>query len=165
MDSVSLPVGSYYANFTTEYAGFQQINRAITIYPPEHTFWALNYTINGNDNPVIELSNDFYFDSAYDAAFVDGIVINRPVTINGNGSSIDAKGQARIFNVQSANTVIENLTLKNANGINGGAVYFNSTGTVTNCNFTDNSATGYGGAVCFQTTGNVSNCNFTNNVL
>ena len=161
-----LPVGSYYANFTTEYAGFQQINRAITIYPPEHTFWALNYTINGNDNHVIELSNDFYFDPAYDAAFVDGIVINRPVTINGNGSSIDAKGQARIFNVQSANTVIENLTLKNANGINGGAVYFNSTGTVTNCNFTNNQATSNkGGAVCFaeDTTGTVTNCNFINN--
>jgi len=32
--AVSLPVGSYYANFTTEYAGFQAISRTITITIP-----------------------------------------------------------------------------------------------------------------------------------
>ena len=88
-----LPVGLYYAIFDTEYAEFKPINWTITVAFPQHTFWFLNYTINGNDNPVIELSNDFYFDPAYDAAFVDGIVINRTITIKGNGSVIDAKGQ------------------------------------------------------------------------
>ena len=158
-----LPVGSYIAFFDTEYAEFQKINRTITITVPEHTFWFLNYTINGNDNPVIELSHDFYFDPAYDAAFVNGIVINRPVTIKGNGNAIDAKRQARIFYVQSANAVLENLTLKNAHSNSeGGAVYFNGNGNVTNCNFTDNSARD-GGAVYFYGGGSVSNCNFTNN--
>ena len=162
-----LPVGSYIAVFNTEYAEFQRINRTITITAPEHTFWFLNYTINGNDNPVIELSNDFYFDPAYDAAFVNGIVINRPVTIKGNGNTIDAKRQARIFYVQSANAVLENLTLKNAHSNSeGGAVYFSSSatsGTVSNCNFVDNKATGdYGGAI-FIYSGTVSNCNFVDN--
>jgi len=161
-----LPVGSYIAFFDTEYAEFQKINRTITITAPEHTFWFLNYTINGNDNPVIELSHDFYFDPAYDAAFVNGIVINRPVTIKGNGTAIDAKRQARIFYVQSANAVLENLTLKNAHSNSrGGAVYFSNTGSVTNCNFTNNSASGNGGAVYFydEGTGSVTNCNFTGN--
>ena len=158
-----LPVGSYIAFFDTEYAGFQKINRTITITAPEHTFWFLNYTINGNDNPVIELSHDFYFDPAYDAAFVNGIVINRPVTIKGNGNAIDAKRQARIFYVQSANAVLENLTIKNANyNGNGGAIYFDRTGTVTNCNFTNNSATKNGGAIRMYS-GSVENCNFTDN--
>ena len=139
-------------------------NGTIAVTAPEHTFWFLNYTINGNDNPVIELSNDFYFDPAYDSAFVNGIVINRPVTINGNGIVIDAKGQARIFDVQSADTVIENLTLKNANynSGNGGAIHFASSGTVSNCNFTNNTAY-EGGAVYFTGAGIVSNCTFTGN--
>ena len=38
-----------------------------------------------------------------------------------------------------------------------------SSGSVSNCNFTDNSATVNGGAVFFDETGNVTNCNFTNN--
>ena len=161
-----LLVGSYIAFFDTEYAEFQKINRTITITAPEHTFWFLNYTINGNDNPVIELSHDFYFDPAYDAAFVNGIVINRPVTIKGNGNAIDAKGQARIFKVQSANAVLENLTIINANSDgDGGAIYFSNSatsGTVSNCNFTGNTAT-YGGAVYFYGEGAVSNCNFADN--
>ena len=161
-----LPVGYYHASFDSEYAGFQQINRTITITAPEHTFWFLNYTINGNDNPVIELSHDFYFDPAYDAAFVNGIVINRPVTIKGNGNAIDANRQARIFYVQSANAVLENLTIINANyNGDGGAIYFAQSGSAINCNFVNNSATGggsWGGAIIMYS-GTVSNCNFTDN--
>ena len=157
-----LPVGSYIAVFNTTYAEFQPINRTVTITVPEHTFWFLNYTINGNDNPVIELSHDFYFDPAYDAAFVNGIVINRPVTIKGNGNAIDAKRQARIFYVQSANTVIENITFKNAcTNDKGGAIYI-SDGSIINCNFVNNTAE-YGGAVYFSKNGNVTCCNFTDN--
>ena len=52
----------------------------------------------------------------------------------------------------------------NKNNVNrfGGAVFFNEDGTVTNCNFTGNNAT-YGGATYFNNTGNVNNCNFTYN--
>ena len=157
--------GVYQVN--ASYVGLDNVtlsNGTIAVTAPEHTFWFLNYTINGNDNPVIELSNDFYFDSAYDSAFVNGIVINKPVTINGNGVVIDAKGQARIFDVQSEDTVIENLTLKNANynSGNGGAIHFASSGTVSNCNFTNNTAY-EGGAVYFTGAGIVSNCTFTGN--
>ena len=160
----NLPVGYYYAIFDTEYPEFQPINRTLTVAAPEHTFWFLDYTIKGNDNPMIELSHDYYFDSDYDAAFVNGIVINRQVTIRGNGSTIDAKGQARIFNVQAEDTIIENLTLKNAHASDGGAIYFNGNGNVINCNFKDNIATSSGGAVVFMGKGILTNCNFNNNV-
>ncbi|MEE1337078.1 hypothetical protein [Methanobrevibacter sp.] len=41
-----------------------------------------------------------------------------------------------------------------------GAVYFSSSGTVTNCNFTGNTAALNGGAINMGL-GTVSNCNFT----
>ena len=151
---------------SASYVGLDNVtvnNGTIEVPVPGHTFSFLNYLINGNDNSVIELSDDFYFDPEYDSAFVDGIVINRPVTINGNGNTIDARRQARIFYVQSENTVIENLTIQNAKRDDGGgAIYFDSYGTVTNCNFTNNSARN-GGAVYFSNQGTVSNCNFINN--
>ena len=159
----NLPVGLYHAIFNTEYANFQKINRTLKISDGT-TFWDLNQTINVDTQSEINLINNYTFNPDYDADFVEGIVINRTVTIKGNGNAIDAKRQARIFYVQSANAVLENLTLKNAHSNSeGGAVYFSGTGEVTNCNFTDNSAP-FGGAVYFyQGTGTVSNCNFANN--
>ena len=117
---------------------------------PNNTFWALNHTINGNDNPVIELSNDYYFDSVYDADFVDGIVINRPVTIKGNGYTIDAKGKSRIFHVTSGAINITNVTLKNGKADTGGAIYFENDISNSNINATyiNNTAT-RGGANYF----------------
>ena len=49
---------------------------------------------------------------------------------------------------------------------NGGAVYFYDKGTVTDCNFTDNKAYrgySYGGAIFFNGNGDVINCNFVDN--
>ena len=88
--------------------------------------------------------------------------------IDGNGAVIDMNGLTiRAFTVTASGVTIKNLTIKNANyNVNGGAIYFNSTGTVTNCNFTNNKATGdysSGGAIFFVNTGTVTNCNFTNN--
>ena len=37
------------------------------------------------------------------------------VTIDGKGHSIDAKGKARVFNVQASDVTIINLIIKNAN--------------------------------------------------
>ena len=108
--------------------------------------------------------------------------------IDGNGAVIDMNGSTiRAFYISGSGVTIKNLTIKNANSDGGGgAIYFYSTGTVTNCNFTDNiasiggaismysgtvtncnftnnTATVNGGAVFFYSTGNVTNCNFTGN--
>ncbi len=160
---VDLSPGTYNAVLSLDkYEGVINGDATITITDGT-TFWDLNQIINGNANDTITLDKDYAYNPDSDSAFVDGIVINRSVTINGNGSSIDAKGQAKIFHVQSANTVIENLTLKNANHNKyGGAIYFSSPGTVTNCTFTDNTAR-YGGAIYFNRPGTVTNCTFTDN--
>ena len=85
--------------------------------------------------------------------------------IDGNGAVIDMNGSTiRAFHVNASGVTIKNLTIKNANyNDNGGAIYFDRSGTVTNCNFTDNSATVNGGAVYFWGQGTVTNCNFAGN--
>ena len=89
--------------------------------------------------------------------------------IDGNGAVIDMAGSTKMsaFKVSSSGVTIKNLTIKNANyNIDGGAICFTGDSrycTVTNCNFTDNSAR-LGGAVCFLgSSGTVTNCNFTGN--
>ena len=96
------------------------------------------------------------------------IEIHTPGVINGNGAVIDMAGSnIRAFYVIVSAVIINNITIKNANyGGSGGAIYFSTSGIVTNCNFTGNTATGgycHGGAVYFRSTGTVTNCNFADN--
>ena len=150
--TVNLPAVYYYAIYDTEYAEFKPIHRTITILAPEYTFWALNHTINANDNSVINLSNDYYFDSKYDSEFVNGVVINRPVTINANDHTIDALQKARIFNVTATSINITGLTFKNGKSDYGGAIYFENhiSNSNINASFINNIATGEGGANYFK---------------
>ena len=89
--------------------------------------------------------------------------------IDGNGAVIDMNGSTYLqaFYVSASGVTIKNLTIINANYVgDGGAIYFSSSatsGTVSNCNFTDNTASSRGGAVYFDGTGTVTNCNFTDN--
>ena len=88
--------------------------------------------------------------------------------IDGKGAIIDMGGSTnkRAFYVSASGVTFKNLTIKNANyDYSGGAIYFSNSatsGTVTNCNFTNNTAR-YGGAVYFSSNCEVTNCNFTNN--
>lgn len=129
---------------------------------PGNSLWALNRTINLNKVPEINLTYDVCFNKYFDEDFVDGVVISRPVTIHGNGHVLDGDGLSRIFKVSSEGVVLENLTFKNANATNGGAVYFEQSGEVKNCNFINNFAVD-AGAVYFNQGGEVRNCNFTDN--
>ena len=86
--------------------------------------------------------------------------------IDGNGAVIDmAESTIRAFNVVGSGVTIKNLTIKNANfNGDGGAIYFSQTGTLSNCNFVNNTASNYdGGAVYFNTSGSAENCYFTDN--
>ena len=94
----------------------------------------------------------------------DTIEISTSGVINGNGAVIDmTESTIRAFTVSASGVTIKNLTIINANyNGDGGAIYFSSSGTVTNCNFTNNSATYDGGAIRMNS-GTVTNCNFINN--
>ena len=125
------------------------------------TFTALQDRIdNVTSGSTITFENDYKYDEGFST---DGIIIVNDLTIDGNGHTIDGQQKSRIFNVQSNNVIIKNLTIKNANyTLFGGAFYFNNGGTVINCIFVDNSAYS-GGAVYFDRNGEVINCNFTDN--
>ena len=79
----------------------------------------------------------------------------------------------RVFQVNSSGITIKNLTIKNAKYVinakypddDGGAIYFTKSGTLTYCNFINNTVKSDGGAVYFDkdTTGTLSYCNFINN--
>ena len=108
------------------------------------------------------LTKSYYRYSAYD----DGnniIEITTPnMTINGNGAVISfiySTGWMGVFKVIASGVTIKNLTIEDTNSENGGAIFFNSSGTVENCNFNRNK----GGAVYFEEHGTVTNCNFTSN--
>ena len=110
----------------------------------------------------IELQHDYY---AYDSGST--IEITEPNTIiDGRGAVIDMFGSnIRAFTVNASNVTIKNLTIKNANcDMDGGAIYFNQSGTVINCSFTDNKVTSEhaGGAISGDDFKSID-CTFINN--
>lgn len=54
-------------------------------------FSSLNETINSNSSSEIKLDNDYLYDDTTDSRFISlgGIVINRNLTIDGQGHTID----------------------------------------------------------------------------
>lgn len=126
----------------------------------EGTYSDLKREIGDGGN--ISLSKSYYrFDS--DAT----IVIRNPGVINGNGAIVDMSGSyIRAFYVNTSGVTINNLTIMNVNYNNynnGGAIFFNGDGAVTNCNFTGNDALSNGCAIYFRGNGTVEYCNFVNN--
>ena len=123
----------------------------------EGTYSDLRNDINSGGN----LTKSYY---RYNAGDGGTIVIYTTCVINGNGAVIDMNGSnIRTFEVSASGVTIKNLTIINANcDSSGGAIYFSTSGTVTNCNFTNNTASGGGGAIRMYS-GTVSNCNFTDN--
>ena len=77
----------------------------------------------------------------------------------GDGEAI-FDGYGLIWKVTATSINIIGLTFNGKSF--GGAIYFNSSGSVANCTFTGNSA-GEGGAIYFRSGGSVANCTFTGN--
>ena len=128
------------------------------------SFTDLNITINGNSNSTIYLSNNYTYNDDSDSGFTAGILINRDLTIYGNGVTIDGNKMARIFNVTDSklNVNFYNINFINGQAVNGGAIYsINNTYNVYNCTFTGNSGS-EGGAIY---KGNAYNCTFTENTV
>ncbi|WP_458403474.1 right-handed parallel beta-helix repeat-containing protein [Methanobrevibacter sp.] len=96
---------------------------------------------------VLILEDDYIFVNGTNR----GILISKPITIDGMGHTLDGRQLSRIFNITA-----DNVTISNVNFINGktiakyfsvdigaGAIYWNgANGVVRNCNFTDNAIRG-----------------------
>ena len=82
------------------------------------------------------------------ANFVNGVVINKNIRIDGKGHTIDAKNLGRIFNIGEGFTVtLTNATLINGKADKGGAIYNDGSLTLSDVKLSDNAADSYGGAV------------------
>jgi predicted outer membrane repeat protein len=105
-----------------------------------------NLTDEIKDKDVVDLTHDYKFNNETDDS--NGIVISKDnFVLNGNGRTIDANNQSRIFNITANNITLSNLILKNGNAKDGGAIYSTGTLTLNNVTFTNNYATEKGGAV------------------
>ena len=120
------------------------------------SFYDLNQIINGDNNKEITLDRDYKYNADSDSEYKDGIIINRTVTINGNGHTIDGSNSARIFNLTTPSIVLNNIIFTNGKALYGGAIHYyysypQSTPTIYNCTFINNSANYTGGAIYAHT--------------
>ena len=112
---------------------------------PFGTFTELNQILGDQSEWTINLDKDYSFSPSVDSNLVNGIVIDRSITINGNGHTINANNQSRIFNVTNY-VNFNNIVFKNAYADSGSAIT-GSNYAVSNCRFVSNDASSHGGAM------------------
>ncbi len=118
------------------------------------TFSELQEKINNaSEGSTIELLNNYTYDDTFQA---DGIMINKSLTIEGNGFTIDGANKARIFFINATHDItLNNIVFANGLSELGGAILFNQSITevsISNSLFTNNSApsNSAGGAINFN---------------
>lgn len=116
---------------------------------------------NADEGDTIYLNNVIY------AGNGNAITIDKTLTIDGNGCTLDAQNQSQIFLINSNNVILKNIIFTNANATsgNGGAIsWMGNGGKLFDSNFTYNEAN-LGGAIFWSgLDGFISNCNFMYNV-
>ena len=129
-----------------------------------------------SSNDTITLNGNYKYSDG-DDDFVHGIVINRGVTIDGNGFTLDGSNSARMFDVETnSEVIIKNINFINGHAtsgdyiylLSGGAIFFGvdsayANNKVINCNFTNNTAENDGGAIYGIYSGVAINCTFIQN--
>lgn len=117
------------------------------------TFTALQLKVSlASSGSTINLSRDYKYNDEFKIS--SGIFINKDLTINGNGHTIDGMNKSRIFNInygsilKQHSVTLTNITFKNGYAkIYGGAILSFANLTVNNCIFTNNNAGTVGGAI------------------
>ena len=135
------------------------------------SFTALQDKINNAaSGSVITLENDYQRVQSE----INKIEISKPLTINGNGHTIDANAdyysQSRILFITSQ-VSLNDITFKNAyvsghysepGKYNGGAIYSNANLVINNCEFSDSYIhEGFGSAIYCEANLELNNCVFT----
>ncbi|WP_298499614.1 right-handed parallel beta-helix repeat-containing protein [uncultured Methanobrevibacter sp.] len=89
------------------------------------------------------------------------------IVIDGDGHTIDARNQTRIFFIIRGRVVLKNIVFKNALGKQkGGAIEIlneNAKVVISHCTFKDNCGEGFGGAIYNKGDLTIQNCSFSGN--
>ncbi|WP_296808812.1 hypothetical protein, partial [uncultured Methanobrevibacter sp.] len=132
---------------TTDSAVLQLSANDNVLAAGEGTFTDLAGNISGKTS--LTLDKDYVYNTTGDTAYVNGIEINGPLTINGGGHYISGNDAARIFNVASGTLTLDNVTVCDGAAGAGAGVYVASGASLiaSDVIFEDNVALDNGGAV------------------
>ena len=132
------------------------------------TFTSLQKMIDdAEEGSVISLDKDYAYDEGFS---VRGIKIDKDLTINGNGHTIDGLSKSRIFLLKMGLITNNKITLNNIKFINGnsdlygGAIFNYANLTINNCEFSSNNAKIAGGAISSVGHLDCINSKFTKNI-
>ena len=129
------------------------------------TFADLQDKINKGYHSTITLDKNYTYEGT---GYPNGITISKPITIDGKGHTIDAKGKTRIFNVAADYVIIKNITFTNGNinnTLNNGAAIRlrGNYNQIVNCSFINNVAWCHGAVFLNGNNNSIINSNFVNN--
>ena len=125
----------------------QAIHNSKELHLGIETFTDLQNAIGLVDG-ILTLDSDIAMTDDEAANFVNGVIINKNIRIDGKGHTIDAKNLGRIFSIGEGFAVtLTNATLINGKAVEGGAIYNDGSLTLSDVKLSDNAADSYGGAV------------------
>ena len=125
----------------------QAIHNSKELHLGIETFTDLQNAIDLVDG-ILTLDSDIAMTDDEAANFVNGVIINKNIRIDGKGHTIDARDLGRIFSIGEGFTVtLTNATLINGKADKGGAIYNDGSLTLSDVKLSDNAADSYGGAV------------------
>ena len=125
----------------------QAIHNSKELHLGIETFTDLQNAIDLVDG-ILTLDSDIAMTDDEAANFVNGVIINKNIRIDGKGHTIDAKNLGRIFSIGEGFAVtLTNATLINGKADKGGAIYNDGSLTLSDVKLSDNTADSYGGAV------------------
>ena len=141
------------------------------------TFTDLQKNINdASQGSTIVLDADYNYDDSFS---IQGITINKALTIDGDGHTLNGMGQSHIVYVNASNVVLKNINFINGNAYPiesyydedeynyemGAAIQWQGTnGKLIDCYFENNTCTWDGGAVYWNSpVGTIDGCTFKAN--
>ena len=128
------------------------------------TFTELQDKINkANAGSTIYLDKNYYYGTDYKSSY--GLVINKTLTIDGNGHVIDGSSKSMLALVNASNVVFKNIGFRNGNGGDNGAInaIYSHNIEFNNCSFIKNS--GSKGSLYMSSSNHSTffNCSFEEN--
>ena len=135
----------------------------VTVNNVSGTFTDLATEI-ANAEGELNLTRNYKYLPDNDYSYKDGIIIDKSITINGNGHTINGNNQARAFYINAHDVILNNIAFLNEYASSGGSVvWYGDNGTLVNCSFVKCFSQDTGGAVDWRSpNGVIGNCSFVN---